>query len=251
MDITEILAKIQESNKSASFTSWSPTLQKNVKFVGFNSGHQQNFVQNLMDSPFLNAPFVVSLAKAIGESWIDDVAFDPSALTVQDKAAFMTNIWINSYDIPRSRAIKDLYKTPEQSAPSDKTISHLDYMVTINFPSILKEAQYSKYMHEWATQNFKPDENGSVSLLNSLLYLLEPLVYIKSLKIKEDVIDLNELDISTQVELGRNLPISLIKKVDDTIAEFFTPLLNKIKTVSTEEGETVINLNNSDFILTD
>lgn len=251
MDISVILEQIKETNANSSFFAWSATLQKNVSLIGFNTGHQQTFVQNMLDSPYLNAPFIISLAKFIAESWNDETDFDPKTLTVQDKASFVIQLWLHSYNTDRTEKIRENYSGPIQPPSEEKMISHGEYSAVLNFPSILKEAFYAKYMQEWTQENLKENSPSGISALNSLFYLLEPLVYIQKLKIRDVEFNMDDYTVADQISIGQKLPLTFIKEVNDIISSYYVPILNEIKTVSIDGTETVLNLNNSDFIIVD
>lgn len=251
MDISEIIKKINDSNKANSFLAWCPTLDKFIKLTGFTTGHHQTFIKNMLESPFVNAPFTISSAKAIGEVWMDDIPFSPDQLTILDKTTFLMEIWINTYHSEKTTEIKKTRQIVKTKPLEDEIITSGEYSVNIQFPSILKEAQYAKFTQNWVQENV-PDENKEkVSELNSLFYVLEPLIFINKLSINGDHIDINALPVENQLEIGKLLPPSLISSINASIKNKFRPVLEEIKTIEINGKKEIVELNNLTFVITE
>ena len=249
MELQEILKKIQETNLNHTFTSWSPTLQKDVVMTGLTNGHQQTFVQNLLNSPYVNSPFIISLAQAIGECWQDSDPFDPSKLTILDKAYFMISLWANSYNNPKTQEIRS-QKLNQFEHPEDIIISNKNYKFILNYPSILKEAQFADFTHKWTNENLKAENPESLTNLRSMFYLLEPLVYVKNMTISDMELDMSQITVEDQMPIVKGIPMDVIQEITNVVEKKFNPLLDKARTVSINKEETVLKLNNTDFIIT-
>jgi hypothetical protein len=251
MDLQEILKNLQENRKT--IAAWSSTHQKHIKFYELTTGHQQIFVQNVMDSPFVNAPFVISLAKFIGETWNDEIPFNPDELTIQDKTSFTMALWIHSYSTDKTEKLKQTYQTPELPKADKKEISVNGIKIVLDFPSILKEATYSKFLKQWTEENMQGTEisMSNTTELNSIFYLLEPLIYVEKIFMNGAELAMRDYTTEDQITIGKNIPIPVMQEVSKTIKSYYTPILDKIKTVSIDETETVLTLNNIDFVITD
>lgn len=251
-NIQNILSLIKQENLKNTFTVFVPSLKEKISFSPLTTNHQKTFVQNLLDSPLANSPFIVSSSQIIGECWLSETPYDPSILTNLDKIYILRSLLFNSYSSPEYDKNKTLIEKeePVQELPEIQTLVDNNITIQLYFPSILTEAQYAKYIHTWTTENLRPDDDKTIHTLNSLLYTLDTLHYIKSLKIGETEIDFISLPVQERVDIGLSLSSKITETANKKIKEVFSPFIQRAKTLKDEEGNEIqISITNADFVV--
>jgi len=263
-EVKSIISLIKEANLKNKISVWLPCAQKYVSLIPFTTSHQKTFVQNLLDSPFVNSLFTVTSAKALNDCWIieDNGAFEPDKLKVLDKYTMLKHLLIHSYDTENHTKYKEFLKKENESKlvfesikPEYSFIKYGEYEITLGFPSILVEAQHAQYIHEWVKNNFDSDNNATLHELNSILYISDGLQYIKEIKIGENVINFESLDVVSKNDIGLNLPSSIIEKIIENVSSGFEGHIRDVKTLinsdaKTEEDRVIyLKLENADFVI--
>lgn len=263
MDINEILSLIESVNIEQQREVWCPSLDKNIKILPLNASHQKDIIQSLIDNQQFNSSFNITLYQILKSILVNE---DVDKLSILDKKFILlalrcSNI-SNTYNFEFIHKGKKTNKTLnlEQHLIEKSNIKNPEdvikkinesYEVKIGIPTLKTEFEFDSIIDNSLKSLNKTDDFNVKNIL-SQIFIINILSYIKELKIKENVINFELLDVSEKLTIGATLPSKLINTIIKEIDNNYGKIINDVITSKVEIDKTSYNLrikiNNSFFL---
>lgn len=236
--VNDVLQLLKDLDKTNKFDVYLPSLQKNVPFKQLNTEQLKRLLKTIIDSPIRNSEFITTFNNIIKNNILDET-IDVDQLNVFDKTLILIKTRIDSispeYTFTLSDEelenvsefkinIKDIYDNFIQTAPtySSEVIKNNNCEITVALPTLSIENKLEKELYK----NVKLEITTPNELRETIgeTFINELTKYILSIKIDENVIDLNQHNFKTRIKLVEQLPTSCINGVLKYIENYKTLL---------------------------
>jgi hypothetical protein len=239
-DVLQLLKTLDESN---SFQVYLPSLQKEIPFKQLNTEQLKKVLKTVIDSPIHNSEFITAFNNIIKDNVLDK-SLDINTLNVFDKVLILIKTRIESISPEYTFTLNDdeqekikefkvniaeAYNNFILNKPiySTDTIKTGDCEITVTLPTIETENKIEKELYK----NVKLEINTPDELRNTIgeTFINELTKYITTIKINDKVIDLNQHNFKTRINIVEQLPTNCINGVLKYI-ENYKRLLNPLIT---------------------
>lgn len=234
-EVNDILKLIEETKTNSKYTVYSPTAEKELDLYPLNAENQKELVKALVDSPFYSTVFNVKFFEILQEVYRDE--FPISDLTILDKPLLAIKIRSENLNdeytstfkkdsgeetFTKTISLSSHLESLDVVSPKDTTIEADEYKVDLTLPKMIHDYQFEKYL----TSVLKQLENENIKELIGQIYLTNILKYIKTLVIKDKVINFQSIPIEGRIEIGKTLPAKITRKIIKEIDAHFGPSLS-------------------------
>ena len=210
-NVTSFLTKLDKLNENT-IEVYLPSLKKKVSTKPLNLKQQKDLISSVLDGLKGTLDFSRTLNKIIIQnSGISD-------LKIYDKIPFIVTMRKNALGNKTStvnldKVIENFKKVPFKL--KDEALVKFDNLkLTLKVPTLREENSIlTKCEQDISTeQDQLKDGVGK-------LYIYEPLKYIQSVQVDDDIIDLSDVKISERVKLVEKLPLSVYTEVSSFIED--------------------------------
>jgi hypothetical protein len=245
-NIQNVIQLIKELDKSSSFETYIPSLNKNIKFKQLNTEQLKRLLKSVIDSPIYNTEFILTLNSIIKENCLEEINIEN--LTILDKLLITIKTRIESispeytfnlspeevsehnlHDKNFTINLNNIYNSfiSNNLNINAETYSLEGFKIVVDLPTIQTENTLEKELHK----NIKLDINTPEELRNTLgdTFINELTKYIKTLVIGDTEINLHELNFKARVKIVEQLPTAAINNVLKYI-ESYKELTNQLVT---------------------
>lgn len=265
LNINEIIKLVKDSNKEFESDIYVPSQNKEVHVKPMTASHLKAIIKSAVSETFQDLAFNQTTFIILRD--ILDASCPVSSITNLDKIVILLQLrQKNVKPTIKVTLKKDDNKSIEEEIDISKIISKVKkskftfkdeniqdgiYELTLGYPTIDQENSFHRYLEQ--TKIKKIDENNKEDLKNLFgpIFIQELAVYVKSIKIKEQVIDMHKLTIVDRISVVENLPTSCLIKMMEKIDSYFGKQINEIigieKEVDNEKYSGDIPINASLF----
>jgi hypothetical protein len=262
LNINEIIKLVKDSNKEFESDIYLPSQNKDIHVKSMNASHLKSIIKTAVSETFHDLAFNQTVFTILRE--ILDPSCPLSSVTNLDKIAILLQLREKNVrpTIKVSLTNEDESKTIEEEIQisqlvkklkssnlkfNEETIQEGSYEITLGYPTIDQEYNFHRYLDQ--TKVKKIDENNKEDLKNLFgpIFIQELGIYVKSIKIKDTVIDMNKLIVADRISVVENLPttalVKIIEKIDSYFGKQITDILKVEKEVDDEKysGDIPIN----------
>lgn len=227
MDINEILQLIETTKIEQTKEVWCPSLNRNIKILPLNASHQKDIIKSLMDNPTFNSNFNISIYEILKNVVNEDI----DNFTILDKKFLL--LALRCYNINKFYKKIDLEKFISEKS---ETIKHPEdiskiiddsYEVKIGLPTLKTEFEFETFVNN-NLQTLNKNDKNIVKQILSHIFIINIISYIKELKIKDNLIPFESLDINEKLIIGSNLPSKLINFIINELDTNYGKVLNQV-----------------------
>lgn len=251
LNISDILNLVKETNKDFEMEVYVPSLKKDVHFKPMNASHLKAIIKTSVEGIFANNYFNQSVFSIIRD--ICDPSVPLANITTLDKIFILLQLRKKNVKNSISVDFKKDDKTVSEEVDleeflnkikkqklsfSDEVYKNGSYEITLGFPSIVQEYLFDTSFEQSRIR--KTDENDRAALkeLFAPLFINEITQYVKSIKIKDQEINLLTLSISERTAIVESLSGTVVSGIIATIDKSFGKQITKIVTLEKEiDGE--------------
>jgi hypothetical protein len=245
LSLQEILSLVNQTNKQFDSTVYIPSLNKEVYVKSMNASHLKSVIRTAVAGVFANNVF-----NQITYDILKDV-LDPSIplsnITVFDKLVILLQLRMinvkntigvtftsDEKTVSMEMFIADFTKNLKLKTFNFEvsTVTDGTYEAEICFPSIENEYQFER---NFAQTKIKGVDQSDLEALKNLfdpLFIKEICMYIKSVKIDDQYINLLAHPVEARLSIVEKLSSSLITKILDTIDTKYSSQLKELLTVT-------------------
>jgi hypothetical protein len=251
LNISDIISLVKETNKDFEMDIYIPSLNKDVHFKPMNASHLKAIIKTSVEGIFANNYFNQSVFAIIKD--IRDPSIPLSKITTLDKIFILLQLRKNNVknsiniDFKKDDKVVSeevdldelLNKIKKQKLSfDDKVYKNGAYEITLGFPSIEQEYLFDAYFQQSRIKKIDENDRSALKELFAPLFINEISQYIKSIKIKDQEINLLSLLISERISIVESLSGTVISGIIETIDKSFGKQITKIVTLEKEiEGE--------------
>jgi hypothetical protein len=249
LNINEIIKLVKDSNKEFESDIYLPSQNKEIHIKSMNASHLKSIIKTAVSETFHDLAFNQTVFIILRE--ILDQSCPISSITNLDKIVILLQlreknvrptlkVSLKNDDetktIEHEINISDIIKKVKESKFKfkDETVQEGSYEITLSYPTIDQEYNFHRYLEQ--TKIKKIDENNKEELKNIFgpIFIQELGIYIKTIKIKESVIDMNKLVVADRISVVENLPTSALIKIIESIDSYFGKQINEILKIEKE-----------------
>lgn len=251
LNINDIIGLVKETNKDFEMDVYVPSLNKDVHFKPMNASHLKSIIKTSVEGIFANNYFNQSVFSIIRD--ICDSSVPLSKITTLDKIFILLQLRKKnvknsiSVDFKKDdKAVSEdvdleqfLNKIKKQKLSfSDEIYKNGAYEITVGFPSIEQEYLFDTYFQQSKIKKIDENDRAALKELFAPLFISEITQYIKSIKIKDQEINLLSLSIAERTSIVESLSGTVVSGIIETIDKSFGRQISKILTLEKEiEGE--------------
>lgn len=236
---------------------------KKIKFYPMSSEDQKTLLTVLVDSPVYNNKFNTTIYSILAKTYIGLESFWDLNLTIIDRDLILLTSRAENvgdtytfkddageeHKISLKKHINSLKVTPAKPI----TVKDSGIEVSMDYPTIKEDYEIETAIasHIDRLSQIKGNQ-AEIKDVISTLFILNILKFVKTIKIKETVVNFSTLSVTEKVAISQKLNSILIKKLAEEIDNRFSKTLEEIKTI--KYGDSVdpktysLTLDNSFFL---
>lgn len=251
MNISDIINLVKESNKEFESDIFIPSLKKEIHFKPMNASHLKSIIKTSVEGIFSNNLFNQSVFSIIKE--IIDPSVNISQITLIDKIYILLQLREKNVKNLISVEVTNDDKSKKIDVKLDKLINKIkkqkisfedekiiegSYEIIIGFPTLDQEFLFDKHFEQTRIKKTDQNNQNAIKELFAPLFMNEISQYIKSIKIKEQEVNLLTLPVSERISIIESFSISIISQLIEKIDSSFGKQINKIISIEEEiDGE--------------
>lgn len=235
LNIKEILALINNANKSLEHDAYIPSLNKELHLKTLNANHTKNIAKAAIDGAFSQNQFTLIMYLILKD--ICDPSVPLSNINIFDKNLIclalrsknisddITLILTNSKGVELEKTVSIEHILTEHKKNKfnfeDEEVSVDNQSVFINYPSIEEEYQFENYVYTTRISNVNEQDPKAMKALFGPLFVSQLSQYIKRIQIDGQTIDMTNRKIADRFDIFETLSSKLIKKTIKAIDRAF------------------------------
>lgn len=248
LNINDIIKLVKDSNKEFESDIYIPSQNKEVHIKPMTASHLKAIIKTAVSETFQDLAFNTTTFLILKD--ILEPACPVSSITNLDKIVILLQLrQKNVKPTIKVTLKKDDDKSIEEEFDISKIISKVkkakfvfkdesiqegSYELVLGYPTIDQEYNFHRYLEQ--TKIKKINENNKEDLKNLFgpIFIQELAIYVKSIKIKEQNIDMHKLSIADRISVVENLPTSCLVKTMEKIDSYFGKQINEIVSIEKE-----------------
>lgn len=259
LSLQEILALVNKTNKQFDSVVYVPSLNKEVYVKSMNASHLKSVIKTAVAGVFANNVFNQIVYDILRD--VLDPSIPLSSINTFDKIVILLQLrLINVKDVvgvtfslsdkPVSEEINikefiDSVKLKTFNF-SPSTVVDGSYEAEICFPSIENEYKFEKNFAQTKIKGIDQTDFEALKNLFDPLFIQEVCMYIKSVKIDDNYINLLAHPVEARLSIVERLSSSLITKILETIENVYASQIKNLllvhKTIDGTECEGILEV---------
>tara|TARA_R100000152_G_C6773641_1_gene201066 strand:+ start:1572 stop:2312 length:741 start_codon:yes stop_codon:yes gene_type:complete len=213
-DVSKFISKLDKLNNTK-FEVFVPSLNKKVETKALNLKQQKDLIAPALDGIRGTLNFSKTLNNVIiDNSGLNDLKiYDRLPFTIQlRKEALGNKIQTNDGEVELHKILNNIKENSFNIAP-EQTVRHENLTIHLKVPTLQQEnILLTNCIQTISTLDDDLTEHVGI------LYLVEIVKYIDSLKIDDEVVDMSEIKIEERIKLVERLPLAIYRDISEFIA---------------------------------
>ncbi len=253
----DILKLLDELNTSLTKECYVPSIgvDKGVKLKPLTTTHMKQIIKSTIDGAFASIQFNLifhPILQEILEANAGDInVYDKIAIVLQLRALNVSPILpmelkavtknpdkefppTIKYDLNIAEHI-EFIKLNSQDVFKPDTVANEGYTAGVYFPSLNEEYLFDVYLNKNFISKIKEDDTKAIRELFGPMFMNNVAQYVKSVKIKDNVVNLVKMPVAERLAIVNNLPGT--KDIFLSIDNKFGKTLQKITKISIVQDE--------------
>jgi len=207
-----IFKDLEAINNESIVDLYLPASASTKKFKPISVLQQKQIISNMGGNPLDNIRIINILNGIISDNCCDD---DKSSITTFDREFVLLNLKIDEEMHSQVEDINAFARSIDANKTCSKVASFNDAIVVqMHVPSLMRDSAFNS----WFIDNNKNSQH-SASELASNYFILEIIKHIKSIAIKNEIVEFNDVaDAASYVKIAEHLPAY----VNNAVAKFIT-----------------------------
>lgn len=235
-----ILSSITELKSNETISVFVPSVGKVIKFAPLTVKQQKELISSSVDTDFENLSFLNTLSETIMTNCLTTTAkilvTDKPLIALQLRSVAVSPVLVVGDDSKGNFEvnIEDHVKSVSGNVPppvDDMVVMHGPVEIQCRVPDLETDIKYNKQF----TKRVRGPKTNKLKVTDVIgdVYVSELVKFIKSVKIGEDIIDVDEgVSVSNMVEIFENLPMQISSKLAEIIKQ-----LREIEEISLNPSE--------------
>lgn len=259
-NFNDILAALDSANKKLEKLIYIPSLGQEVVARPLNAQHTKSLIKTTVDGPFAPNQFNIVIYGVLKDILDIDLStinvYDKIVILLQLRAMAVSNeltVEFPDTDITKKINIdKHLKKFKKQLDMVEVKVEKDGITGFLNYASLADEYQFDTFLYQNQMSKVDQRDVNQMKTLVSPMFMSSVVMFLSSITIGEDVIDLRPRSVAERLKIADKLPLSFLLETMHQIDEAFGKNIQNILSVSTTQDgktyDTTINIDAGFFL---